>query len=106
MMYVPQELQMFCIDKLEHEIQNTPEENITPLLLIKIDNFYNMHLDSYDGGLSFLDRISAKIGRFHWYWKIEHMKQRIRLSRTPSLEYVAVISEMFSNKGMIEYYGL
>lgn len=105
-MYVPQELQVFCIDKLENEIQNTPEEKITPLLLIKIDHFYNLHLDSYDGGLSFLDRIYAKIGRFHWYWKIEDMKQRIRLSRTPSLEYVSTISEMFAGKGMMSYYGL
>lgn len=105
-MCVPKELQVLSIETLEHEIQDTREEAITPLLLIKIDHFYNMHLDTYDGGLSFLDRISAKIGRFHWYWNIEALKQRIRLSRTPSLEYVAVISEMFSGKGMIAYYGL
>ena len=106
MMYVPQELRVLCITQLEQEIASTSEENITPLLLIKIDHFYHTHLDTYDGGLSFLDRIATKIERFHWHWKIEKMKQRIRQSPTPQLEYVAVISEMFSGKGMLAYYGL
>jgi hypothetical protein len=106
MMYVPQELQVFCIEKLEHEIQNTPEEKVSHLLLIKIDHFYNSHLASYEGGLSFLDLINAKIGRFHPYWKIDNMKDRIHASPNPQLEYVAVISEMFAGKGMIAYYGL
>jgi len=106
MMYVPQELQVFCIEKLEHEITNTPEEKVSPLLLIKIDHFYNMHLDTYDGGLSFLDRINAKIGRFYPDWKIENMKDRIHSSSNPQLEYVGMISQMFAGKGMLAYYGL
>ena len=105
-MYVPQELQVFCGEKLEHEITNTPEEKITPLLLIKIDHFYNMHLSAYEGGLSFLDRINAKIGRFHSDWKIENMKDRIHASPNPQLEYVSTVSAMFAGKGMIAYYGL
>jgi hypothetical protein len=106
MMYVPQELQIFCAEKLEHKIQNTPEDKVSPLLLIEIDHFYNMHLSNYEGGLSFLDRANAKIGRFHPDWNIEKMKDRIHASPTPQLEYVAVISQMFAGKGMIAYYGL
>jgi hypothetical protein len=105
-MYVPQDLQIFCEEKLNHKIQNTPEEKVTPLLLIEIDHFYNMHLSTYEGGLSFLDRINAKIGRFHPDWKIEAMKDRIHSSRNPQLEYVSTISAMFAGKGMIAYYGI
>jgi hypothetical protein len=106
MMYVPQELQIFCEEKLNHKITNTPEVKVSPLLLIEIDHFYHMHLSNYEGGLSFIDRINAKIGRFYPDWKIEKMKDRIHASPTPQLEYVAVISEMFSGKGMIAYYGV
>jgi len=106
MIYVPQELQVFCGEKLEHEITNTSEEKVTPLLLIKIDHFYHMHLSNYEGGLSFLDRINAKIGQFHSNWKIEAMKDRIHSSSNPQLEYISTISQMFAGKGMMAYYGL
>ena len=106
MMYVPPQLQVSSIDQLGQEIQNTPEDKVTPLLLIKIDHFYHTQYDTYDGGLSFLDRISAKIGQFNPSWDIQAMKQRIRLSANQSLEYVSVISEMFSRDGMIAYYGI
>lgn len=106
MISVHEDLRVFSQEQLDNEIQNTPEDKITPLLLIKIDHFYHNDLDTYDGGLSFLDRISAKIGQFHWYWKVAKLKDRIRRSPNRQLEYVSVISEMFSRDGMIAYYGL
>lgn len=108
MMYVPDELQIKSKDELHYEISGTIEEDISPVLLIKIDYCYHNKHDTYDDGLSFLDRINAKIGRFHpnWSWNIVNMKERIRLSANPTLEYVSVISEMFSRDGMIAFYGI
>jgi hypothetical protein len=107
MSYVLQQLQEYYDYNIEAEIEATPENRVRPGLLIKIDHHHNRHSrDSYDGGLSFIDRINAKIGRFNPEWDIEAMKHQIRSSPYPQLEYVAVITQMFAKKGMIAYYGL
>jgi len=107
MSYVLQQLQEYYGYNIEAEIEATPESKVGAALLIKIDHHHNRHSrESYDNGLSFIDRINAKIGRFHPEWDIEAMKQQIRSSLYPQLEYVAVVSQMFAKKGMIAYYGL
>jgi hypothetical protein len=82
------------------------DEDVSFEELIKIDYFFHHTDPSYDGGLSFLDRIAAKIGRFHPAWNIENIKQHIRDAENPQLEYILVVSSMFSRPGMIAYYGV
>ena len=90
--------------QVSQEIQDVPE--VHSKLLIKIDYAYHCHSPNYDDGLSFLDRIAAKIGRFNPNWDIQEMKQQIRDSDTPRQEYVQIIEKMFENPGMIAYYGV
>jgi len=104
-MYIPQ-LWHFQQNDVAEMLQGLHENDVSFEELIKIDHAFHHADPLYDGGLSFIDRINDKIGRFHPNWNIENIKQYIRDSEKPSLEYILVISAMFSRPGMIAYYGV
>ena len=82
------------------------DEDVSFEELIKIDYAFHHTDPLYDGGLSFIDRINDKIGRFHPAWNIDNIKQHIRDAQNPQLEYILVVSAMFTRPGMIAYYGV
>lgn len=103
-MYIDQ-LYQLTKDEISELIEKL-DNNASWLDLIKIDYAFYHNDPNYDGGLSFLDRIAAKIGRFNPNWNIQEMKQQIRDSDTPTLEYIVTIAEMFEKPSMIAYYGV
>lgn len=107
MMYVPQDLRV-SKDNLTNEINQLGEDELaTVQLLVKVDYVYHHHENNYDGGLSFLDRINRKLGRFQDNnWDIQQMKDQIRNSNNPHGEYMWVIGQMFSDVRNIAIYGV
>ncbi len=104
-MYVPNNLRASRND-IDDEIRNLGENLGTYDLLVKIDYHYHHQDNDYDGGLSMLDRIKRKLGRFHPEWDIESMKNDIRNASDPIAEYAWVINLMFASESDIAYYGL
>jgi hypothetical protein len=74
--------------------------------LLTIDHFYYHHETNYDGGLSFIDRINKKLGRFHPEWDITSMKNSIVSSKYPQNMYVNTILFMLSDPKDVLYYGI
>ena len=104
-MYVPEPWH-FKENDVAEMLFDLKDEDVSFEELIKIDYAFHNTDPSYDGGLSFLDRIAAKIGRFHPNWNIDNIKQHVRDAETPQLEYIIVVSSMFSRAGMLRYYGV
>lgn len=74
--------------------------------LLIIDFMFNHEKPDYDEGLSFLDRLHQKLGRFHPDWDIVLLKNRICSSENPQEEYINVIMLMLSSDSDIAYYGV
>lgn len=109
-MYVPVELRCETqqdLDKILKYLKNPNEEIglIPPRVLIMIDYLYHRNDTNYDNGLSFLDRIYAKIGQFHPNWVIDQLKNLIVNSNGPEKTYEEVIEMMFKNPSDCVYYG-
>lgn len=83
------------------------EHGPTVANLISIDYAYFNDSEDYDNGLSFLDRIYAKIGRFHPEWEdINILKNRIQTSDDKESEYMDIINMLFEIPEDIAYYGI
>jgi hypothetical protein len=74
--------------------------------LLMVDYMFHHQDNDYDDGLSFLDRLNHKIGRFHPEWNIEEYKDRIRNSNDPVAKYVHIVSNMLSDPTDVFYYGV
>ena len=81
-------------------------DNVTFEHLIMVDYFYHNQNADYDDGLSFLDRLNKKIGRFHQDWDIELMKEQIIYSKYPIQMYLDTIQNMLRDRSDIAYYGV
>jgi hypothetical protein len=73
--------------------------------ILKIDCYIYKSNKDYDGGLSFLNRLNNKLGRFHPEWNIEGFKQTIRLADSPQDTFILVVSSMLSDPRDVHYYG-
>ena len=98
-MFVPNE---FRVDYLE--AMKILNNDITWKDLIKIDFAYHNEENDYDGGLSFLDRLNKKIGRFHQEWDIEGLKHIIRNANDPFSMYEDIIKYMLEDPRDVNYY--
>lgn len=74
--------------------------------LLTIDHFYYHHESDYDNGLSFIDRLNKKLGRFHPEWNIPAMKGYILSSRYPQEVYINTILFMLSDPKDVAHYGI
>ena len=105
-MYVPEHLRL-SVQEVTDKIGNIEEgEFIHAKLLIEIDYAFHHDDQNYNGGLSFIDRIFEKIGRFHPNWNANEIKQNIMTADDRENAYVDQIIAMFDIPGMKEYYGL
>lgn len=106
MAYIPDNLQVSSND-LDAEINQLGNSLADVNLLVKIDYVYHHRDNNYDGGLSMLDRINAKLGRNRVNpWNIESMKDNIRNSMNRQRAFMETIESMFPTLSEIEYYGL
>jgi len=104
-MFVPANLR-FTQQKLNDIMNLLHESTDVPYkLLIVVDYIYHHSDNDYDDGLSFLDRLHAKIGKFHPEWNIQEMKQEIEYSIHPEDKYLKTIANMLSNPADRAYYG-
>jgi hypothetical protein len=74
--------------------------------LLIIDFRFCHEKPDYDGGLSFLDRLQQKLGKFHPEWNIEALKETIRSADSPQTEFIQVVSSMLSEQQEVTYYGV
>jgi len=73
---------------------------------IEVDYAFHKDDQDYDGGLSFIDRIFAKLSIFNPHWNVTEIKQSIITADDRENAYVDQIIGMFDKHGMKEYYGL
>lgn len=92
--------------EMNAEINNLGDNFASPELLVKVDYFYHHQDNNYDGGLSMLDRIYAKLGQFHPEWNIQNMKDNVRNANNSQEEFILTIRNMFQSLNDIAYYGL
>jgi hypothetical protein len=105
-MYVPDYLQL-SVQEVNDKIANMQDgDPVHAKRLIEIDYAYHSEDQNYDGGLSFIDRIYAKLGVFHPHWNVIEMKQDIMTADDRKNAYIDRIIAMFDRPGMIAYYGL
>lgn len=74
--------------------------------LLTIDYFYHSHMSTYDDGLSFIDRIYSKLGKFHPEWNVTDLKNCVIYARNPVSTYSDIIRFMFSDHRDVMYYGI
>jgi hypothetical protein len=80
-------------------------DNVNWTHLLMVDYYYHHQENDYDEGLSFLDRLNHKLGRFH-NWDVNEMKVRIKNSENPVDEYLLAVSEMLADARDVFYYGV
>ena len=84
-MFVPEKLRK---TKEEMDVEIASEHTSNPDLLIMIDYVFHHEDEDYDGGLSFFDRLHAKLSRFYTlFWEPESLKKTIHSEEV----YVAVV---------------
>lgn len=105
-MYVAKKYQVYNAQEMDEFIARLNEIYPTWRDLLIVDYFYYNHTADYDGGLSFFDRINAKIGRFHPEWNIVEFKELVRTADNKEKTYNQIIQLMFMDPMDIEYYGL
>ena len=105
-MYVAKKYQVYNAQEMDEFITRLNEIYPTWRDLLIVDYFYYNHTADYDGGLSFFDRINAKIGRFHPEWNIAEFKELVRTADNKEKTYNQIIQLMFMDPADIEYYGL
>jgi hypothetical protein len=93
-------------DEIRLMLSDMQHIDITPEVLLMIDYAYHNTEDDYDDGLSFLNRLQAKLSRvFPIQWNIQNLKKFIRESNNPSQMFVDVLNEILT-EDMIAYYGV
>ena len=81
-------------------------EDLTWETLLMVDYVYHHEENDYDNGLSFLDRLNRKLGRFHLDWVVNEWKDIIRNSSNPTNEFIRVVSRMLESYSDVMYYGV
>lgn len=104
-MYVAKKYRVYTAQEMDEFVSMLNEINPTWRDLLIIDYFYYNHMGDYDGGLSFFDRIHAKVGRFHPEWNITEFKEIVKNSHDKEKAYIQILQRMFSDPIDIEYYG-
>jgi len=105
-MYVSINYRMNKSNEIGMFVSTLNEKTPTWSDLLTIDYFYHHHMENYDGGLSFLDRLFDKLGQFHPEWNIEDLKNAIRNSNNPVLVYTDIIHYMLEDPRDVTYYGI
>lgn len=106
MAFIPHNLQV-TKNEVENQINNLGDNFADINLLVMVDYVYHHQENSYDGGLSMLDRINFKLGRNRPNpWNIQHMKDNIRNSLNPQQAFLDTINMMMPTVSDIVYYGL
>ena len=106
-MYVPHEFKITEDALTQMVTQINEPEDITWKTLLMADYVYHHQDTDYDGGLSFLDRLSRKLGfRHHNEWNIQEFKDWVRTHENPQNAFVRIIDEMLEDPKDIDYYGL
>ena len=101
-MYVPAFYRL-TIENVDNMIYSwAPEHKATWLELMAIDHAFHFQDKDYDGGISFIDRLYKKLGRFHPEWNLEELKNKSRSMDT----YYKTIEEMLKEQKDIDYYGV
>lgn len=82
------------------------DSNVHLEVLIAIDYAFHSMEDSYDGGLSFLDRLYHKLAMYYDIaWDLDGIKSLIRESTKPQEEYYGILSQMLT-ADMLACYGV
>ena len=80
-------------------------DNVTWAHILMVDYSVHHQDNDYDEGLSFIDRLNKKLGKFH-NWNVNELKLRIKNAQQPVGEYLLVISEMLADPKDVFYYGV
>jgi hypothetical protein len=104
-MYIPEEFRV-SNDVLVDRIRQLGEDEPSVDILLMVDFVFHHQDDDYNGGLSFIDRIHAKLGCFHADWDVQEMKDAIRNANDSVTEYLFVIDTMLGNADDRFCYGM
>jgi hypothetical protein len=108
-MYVPDHFQ---IKEIDYDTILTDLKEVTWKHVLMIDYMFHRCDVDYDGGLSLLDRLDSKLGRFHPEWDIQEFKNKIRNisdmfdGNICSAIYEDIISKMLNDPRDVAYYGV
>lgn len=105
MAYISNEYK-FDKNELDNLLANLGEDEATWETLLMVDYAYHNQDNQYDNGLSFLDRLNRKLGRFHPNWTVNEWKDSIRNSNNPTDEFIRIVSNMLENQSDVAYYGV
>lgn len=106
MAYIPNK---FKVTKEQFdEIYNSLGENdATWETLLMADYAYHHQDSDYNNGLSFMDRLEKKIGKFHPEWDIGEYYDLVELCKYDKAEqFASIIQEMLTNPSDVMYYGV
>jgi hypothetical protein len=81
-------------------------DSVTPEILLMLDFAYHNTEPTYEDGLSFLDRLHAKLSMYHEIqWNVQHLKAWVRNSQNPQVAFVDILNELLTDS-MIASYGV
>lgn len=93
-------------DEVAAMVADMQHIDVTPEVLLMIDYAYHNTDNNYDEGLSFLNRLQAKLSEaFPIQWNVQNLKSFIRNSNDPTQTFLDVLNEILTEE-MIVYYGL
>ena len=106
MMYILPEFRV-SVNEMNNRLGQLGADQVPSVdILLMVDYVFHHQNDNYDGGLSFIDRIHAKLGQHHPEWNVQVMKDAIRNANDPMDEYLFVIDTMLGDADDRVYYGL
>ena len=106
MAYIPNQFKV-TKQQFDEIYKNLGENDVTWKTLLMADYAYHHDDADYNDGLSFLDRLHKKLGRFHPEWNIDEYYSLIEGCKYDSVDqYEIIIAEMLADPSDIAYYGL
>lgn len=103
MIYIPKHLRV-TKDELEDPLS---QNDITLSDIVKVHYAYTHDKPDFDGGLNLFDKLKKKLNLYYSNvknWNLTEMKDRIRNSAYPDIEFMLVLDEILM-QDMINCYG-
>lgn len=106
MAYIPDKYKV-TKEQFDEIYKNLGENDATWETLLMVDYVFHHQDADYNGGLSFLERLHKKLGKFHPEWDLDEYFNLVEGCKYDSVEqFILIVQDMLADPSDVAYYGV